>query len=421
MTEPLQIPERGHADVSPEDWARLSGEAELWRLVERGILRVSEVSRGRFRLHGTSYVGRAEIGGVQLELVEKVPGALRALIGFASQSAFRVEEVEAPTSELGELAALLISAYVSALRGHVSQGLEFRYAEELHVGSLGGGRLDIRETIRVRTRGRRHVAAFRRPVIRHDTRRNRVLLAALVEVERLAKVVPVPREDLSRARGLAQFFHDARDVEVLFGDRRPLVEEARRLSSEERHSAVGDLLALAAVVVARESFELGAEEVGTVPRSWFLNLETLFEHAVRSVLARICAADVRTGSAFGRPVFSGSTSQFNADPDLVVGGPPRFEAIGDVKYKEWPGTDVARHHADLYQLVVHAKAFETEEAFLVFPGERFERRDLGVATTGARTRLFAVDVLRLDAELRRVASVLGLHMASDLEATEAAA
>ena len=48
-------------------------------------------------------------------------------------------------------------------------------------------------------------------------------------------------------------------------------------SSDRQHS---DLLALAAILLRHESFELGAWLGDSTPRSWFINLERLFEDAL---------------------------------------------------------------------------------------------------------------------------------------------
>ena len=99
------------------------------------------------------------------------------------------------------------------------------------------------------------MAAFARPVLRRDVPKNKVALAAIRQVEELAKQVAVPADDITTARTLAQFFTDIHDIEVLLGRRERWVSEARAPEIEAPTAFDRDLLALAAVVLSHESFE----------------------------------------------------------------------------------------------------------------------------------------------------------------------
>ncbi len=362
------------------------------------------------RLHGTRYVGRALVGGATLNLVEKVPGSLAALLSYASGGSFRVPPAQAAATPAGDLIGLLVHAFLERLREYVSHGIDFTYADEHEVGSLVGGRLDIAGTIRVRARGLRHMAAFTRPVIRRDLPKNKIALAALRQVERLAGQATIAPEDLGSARVLAHFFDDAHDVQVLLGRPEHWAERARELEANSASEAERDLLALAAVVLLHESFERDLASHGQVPRAWFVNLERLFETAVRDAFIEISGSSLSTtGAGFVKPpVFDSVGDRFRADPDLVVRHHGAAVAVGDAKYKAWNGFGTLNLHHDLYQLLVHTAAHGAGVAFLLYAHDVLDDRYLGMSATGADTWAFAVDVRDLHTDLTRVLIRLSL-------------
>jgi hypothetical protein len=63
-----------------------------------------------------------------------------------------------------------------------------------------------------------------------DVEINRVLLAALRQIEALALEVPLTEADLMRSRELGRFLDDARTADVLFGARTGWVVRARSVA-----------------------------------------------------------------------------------------------------------------------------------------------------------------------------------------------
>jgi 5-methylcytosine-specific restriction endonuclease McrBC regulatory subunit McrC len=386
----LRVPERGHLEIPLSVWKQLAGEPNFWTLVERRILSASQSGENRMKLSGNCYVGRALFSDVVLELTEKVQGALGALLGSASHDVFRVFRVSAPPSELGPLSSLLIAQFLEELRLYVSRGREFYYRRRRETGSLVGGRIDVTRSIQLRARGLAHVLVFDRNTLARNTLKNRVLLAATNEIERISRVIDLDPQIVSDARGLAMLFDDCRDAEVLFGEREMFVKYAEQLL-QPSDQIDKDLLMLSSVILSHISFQQADEVVGTVPRAWFLNLETLFEQRIRSILSEILLGmEVKKGAQVNpvRYVFGKEQSQ-KADPDLVISSASRPLAVGDVKYKEWRAS---AEESDIYQLLVHARAFACDKAFLVFPHDRFDFKFLGLAATGAQMWLFAVDI-----------------------------
>jgi 5-methylcytosine-specific restriction endonuclease McrBC regulatory subunit McrC len=334
------------------------------------------------------------------------------LLGHATRNAFRIERSDAPSSDLGDLASLLVQQFVSTVKSYVSRGRNFEYTTTRQVGALVGGRLDVTRSIKLRARGLAHLLVFDKNTVNFNTQLNRVVLAALREIEKIDKLVHLREQDVARARGLSMLFSDCRDAEVLFGSRSRFIDTAESLLYCGLPAAVRDMVALARVVLANESFEHSATLSASVPRSWFLNLESLFETACRNVLFDTLRGTytVSRGSEHGKRIFPDLGSSFSANPDLVLSEGTSMVAIGDVKYKTWGGNAAAD---DIYQLLAHTTAFNCKRAFLVYPSDRFVSQHLGRTTSGIDVYLFAVDVRRLQDSIHSLCLKLGM-LTSDI-------
>ncbi len=402
----IQVRERGREVIPAEIWRRLSSDPVFWSLVESGILGVAQVNRGSFELKGGMYVGRVTCSHVNIEVIEKVPGVLNALIKFATFGSFRVESLTAQDSDLGELTRLLAHQFLLAIKDYVTFGRDFAYKKRPAVSPFVRGRLDVVRTTRLRARGMGHLVAFDRAVIDHATDKNQVLLRALRELERLARIIPISEHDLSASRTIAIFFSDCRNNDVLFGSRRSWALLAEQLAEQQDRAEHRDMLALAGVLLSHRGFEAAKVDDGLVPRSWFLNLEELFESAVRRTFAELLdhTWTVANGKRLRVPIFGGSRQTYRADPDIVLKHKD-LVFVGDVKHKEWYGGVV---QADIYQVLVHAKTYGAFDAFLVFPGEEYLEQDLGMSSLGVRTRLYSVDPRQLDSHLTCVLASIGV-------------
>lgn len=407
----IQVPERGKSgDIPAQVWSRMSDDAAFWCLVDSRRIKVGHPGRRRVRLEGTSYVGRAIVGDVRIDVVEKIEGALAALLKFATHNAFRVDRIEGPVTELGDLTSLLVRQFLYAVRKYSSEGREFRYSKRSMVGSLAGGRMDVVGTIALRARGMRHLIAFDKVVIDRRTPLNRIVLAGLREAENLAPLINLSGADLATARGLSVLFEDCRDTEVVFGRREDLASAARRLAEKTAHFQHRDLLMLASVILSHAGFEQTDPLQGALPRAWFLNLETLFETAVRQVMQDLLkpGAGVAKAPEPKPPIFE--RRKLLANPDLVISRAAVVLAVGDVKYKDVSGEPWTKKikRADLYQLLLHGAAYAAPVCFLIYPHDRFLEYELGKSATGSKTWAFAVDVRDLSGGLRKAAEIMGL-------------
>ena len=207
---------------------------------------------------------------------------------------------------------------------------------------------------------------------------------------------------------MAMLFDDCRSGEVLFGTRVDAARRADALASATTDKVEADMLALAAILLSHESFEHDSTHLGIAPRSWFLNLETLFERAVRETLKAAFGSEgtVSSGRAFPLPIFPPKSDLFRANPDLVLRRHGENRAfVGDVKYKQWGSVPSA---SDVYQLLIHAAAFESKVAFLVFPFDSFIARILGDAVTGTCVKFYGLNVMELDIHIGQLLGDLGI-------------
>ena len=363
---------------------------------------------GLGRIQGSCYVGRAICGDVVIEIQEKVPGALESLLSYAAGAAFRIERAASPASDIGHLSVLLIQQFLGGVHDYVSRAREFVYERQREVGCLVAGQIDMAKSVQLRARGLGHLLAFRRNAISFSTPLNRVILAALLEIERIAQVIDVGSRVLERTRGLSLIFADCRDVRLLFGERSAIAREATTLADSSLPSEQKDLAALASVVLGHEGFQWDTRADSQVPRSWFLNLESLFERAVRCELREFVGASsgsVYSGAVRSQPVFVERPCAKRARPDLVVAHQDGRVIVGDVKYKNWSRGVAA---SDLYQLLVHTAAFSGDRSFLAFPNDEYHAIRLGRAVTGTDTWLFALDLVNLPQSVSRMVQELGI-------------
>lgn len=405
--EIIRVPERGDVPIPSSSWERLRSDARFQALVTRGIVDASLGPDGQWRLRGSCYVGRAMCGQVVIEVHEKTPGALAALIGYASREAFRIEPARSAAGDLSYLIALLVHQFLVGVRRYASRGRKFEYSRRSQVASLAGGKLDMTRTIQLRARGLGHMLAFHKSVATHDVEVNRLVLAALQEVGCLATLVELPAGDVADARGLAMLFSDCLGSSLLRAPRGTLVERAHAAASDvSLDEDTRDIVELAAVLMSHEGFGESATSGQTVPRAWFINLEALFQRAILECMSDAAGpmVGVTAGPTPAPQMFVGGVDARGVYPDLVLDS-TEGRTVGDVKYKTW---DRKAKRADLYQVLLHAVALDADRAFLVYPGSGFDSVYLGRAVTGAETWLFCVDVTHLEADLRSAVHLLEL-------------
>lgn len=398
------VPERGHTDIDSTAWALLEASPEFRRIHARGVVEVAYRPDGMVRLRGTCFVGNAMCGSIALICQEKVRGALGAMLKFASQRSFQPLAAQGASTNLTGLIDLLVLQFLDTVTKYASSGRQFAYQRRRDMGSLIGGRLDVTRSLRLRARGLGHLFIFDRQTASFSTPVNRSVLAALVEIERLGHLIKLSETVRARARALSMLFDDNRRDLTFVLARGELAETAYSLSLSQPDDLTRDMMALASVVLAHESFDPQSTLPSGLPRTWFLNLERLFEAAVRNVLRQALEGSVVfRGEDHPQAIFNKVTDRYFANPDVVVLLANGALTIFDVKYKVYDGHASA---SDLYQLLAHASAFGANFAALLFPTEEFTVRELGSSRSGVAVSIFGVRVENLADDLSQVAKLL---------------
>src|SRR6185312_13158755 len=107
--------------------------------------------------------------------------------------------------------------------------------------------------------------------------------------------------------------------EILYRERSYFATEALRIAESERDELIRDMMSLASVMLSHESFDTSTGRPAGLPRTWFLNLETLFESAVRNVLGEVCTqVSVFRGGASFQAIFNKEQREYRANPDIVI-------------------------------------------------------------------------------------------------------
>jgi 5-methylcytosine-specific restriction endonuclease McrBC regulatory subunit McrC len=129
------------------------------------------------------------------------------------------------------------------------------------------------------------------------------------------------------------------------------------------------------------------------PASVWINVEAIFEQAVRKLVAELLSSPVHAGRGDSVQLLRDGES-LEADPDIVIHH-AEGTVIIDAKYRRH-GTDVSR--PELYQLMAHALAYEARHAALVTPRIRATDTDrfLGIDSRDCIYDVVAVDTHSAD-------------------------
>jgi hypothetical protein len=404
----VTVPERGIADVSPEVWAELSANRSFWRLVDSNIVQTEATSAGKWRLKGTCYVGRALIGNVVLEISEKFAGAFETLVSLGPLKAPKITQTPSPIAKSTGSTAILIALFVRAVRRYLAGFKKVSYVKVPDAGTIAGGRLDVTQTLRLRAKGMAHQVAFDRSVLSADLPFNRCIYAALTEVERLSRLALVASGDIAAARVLRATLGECLPS-VLATRPNELAKIAAQLATQRQsRPEISDVISLAGAVLDAAGFGGSEPWQRYIERSWFVNLETFFEEAIRNVVQQLLGTNFAVGSAQDRPpLFDQMLQRYRANPDIVVFDSTRAAvAVGDAKYKDligWPSS------SDVHELLAHAAAYHSSKAFLFFPSDgQFWCRSFGSAATGCEVWAFGITFDALVSDVRHSLETVGL-------------
>jgi hypothetical protein len=391
----------------------------FWQLSERGFVSLRRTGYERVELVGGKYVGRARVGEVELRIREKVAGTVSSLIGAASGGELRIEPAASPATEFDAVSRHLLKQFVQAAGRYIADRRRPRYRYHQASGAVLAGRLDMPATMKLHATGRLSQFAFQRGEVVRDEPVDRLVLGALDELDRAALVLKLDPDTVYQARWLARALEEIRTSDFLQLGSAGLLAIAEGIELDDAVLPADlDLARLSAVALLHQGFELDRAVSGEVPRAWFVDLESLFERAVRLTLNRLVIdAKVDKGLGFERRMFTGGADGSRVYPDLVVHSGVRVEAVGDVKYKTLDSSENGSikkgNRSDLYQLLVHAASFSCNRAFLVYAsGSGYSKSYLGCSATGCHIWTAQVRPTDLDADLRRLLDEIGLHAIS---------
>lgn len=378
------ITERSTQPLTRDLYRRLEASEDFWELVARGVVSLVRSRDIPWGLRAAAFVGQATMeGNLRFVIEEKTPGALRALLRWAVPEDLRDAAVPSPVAQDSPLLDTFAREFVANMGYYLRHGRIKAYRREHEQSGCLRGRIDVKASVAMLARGKRGRLAYSRPRLTADILPNRLLALALQAVERLFGDDEDARDTVSVARVYAPLFEDVRWSPIT---RLPWSAKAAAFERVMTDSTISGDLRKALAYARALVLHLGAwpleEESFRVPRSYFLNLETLFEEAVRQVAREVCAPfAVTRGTDLGRPLFKDLRDRYVADPDFVVARRLDDLIVGDCKYKQMDGHPA---HSDVYQLAAHCSAMGSLVGVLVYPGEACSTNFLGTALTGTR-------------------------------------
>jgi hypothetical protein len=396
MPETIAVRERTTKEISADQYHTLEGSLEISDILGAGIISLVRSKEIPYGLRASAYVGQTTVGAVRLVIEEKASGALQALLRFALPDTLR--EV-ATTSFIGRespFLSLFVERYLEMMGAYLRRGRYKRYRTQALYTANPRGKVDVRGTLRQRSRGRVGGVVCRPQSLSPDLLPNQLLALGLYAAEIYCRSIPDHSELLAQSRTYLPLFED---VEWLRHATLNWENKAAYFNSVDGDRFIDDELKRALQYSRALVLHLGIwpkEDVaGRIPHSFFLNLETLFEDSVRRLAAE-SFSDVRKGAVLKVPMFANLPDRYVADPDLVFGPLNAPLLVADCKYKDFSGYP---DHSDLYQLLSHATTLKCNTALLLYPGADCTITELGTAFGNIRVHLATARPQHLDQDV----------------------
>ena len=394
----IVVRERGATPLEHGEWLLVSSDPGFRDLVSRSVLGARPGRAGGWELTARGYVGRVVLGGLEVAVTEKVPGGFRAMAEVVAPRAFKLARASSPIVLGAQPQTILAEMLVTAIRSYLSGYAIQEYREERATGAYLTGSLDVPGTIALRTRGIRHKVAFRRHRMTDDLPLNRIAWRALGEIASGEGATAVGDELAASARALRATFGDSADQAAILTRQEVLAEALAEADSTDRHPALFEAAALSLAILQGAAPSDGQDAEASVPRSWFVNLENLFERAVRASIEEALdgVAEV-SGPNKRSPLFFGPPPRLPANPDVIIRTTDRVAVI-DAKYKDREGDPSA---SDIYQLLAHAAALGADKAALFYPSDGYEAPvHMGQSSTGCEVWVFGLYLAQLQTSMR---------------------
>lgn len=409
--ELLTVRERSSRTLTSRQWAKLEGDAAFWRLVDDRIVALEHTGRSTRSLRAYSFVGKAVLSECVIRIDEKVPGSLGSLLLFSEHPHAKLSDSPGHVTETDFILMAFVDRFLQMVERYLVFGRRKEYVTRGFRGAIPAGKIKVPATMRLWARGRRDQLYFERSELSPVNLANMLIGLALYVVEGILAASSEDRKRRERVRTNAMFFEDVGWQRLI---RLPLREIDRM--SRQLHELSLELQSL--VVLARllalhfgtNSLSLGE----TIPFSWFVNLESLFEDCFRKAMIiaapefNLSASDAKIGEQYIFP----DQRVFRAVPDVVVAAGRIPLAVLDMKHKD---LDKSPSNPDIYQLMAHARAWEVRKAALVFPSNEFSETDLGMSRLAVAIQVFTVDIGDLLDSAKQVISSMSMSSATGLE------
>lgn len=364
--------------------------------VKEGVARVEWLPGGA-RISIGPFVGQLVVpGALTIDILELVPGTAAALLPLTVGGRRIGDQISSRGASSTMPWLPMATRFVSLLSQYAEGGIDRRYLRKEVNSPFARGRVNVGRSLKKhRARGRANVLNCSIGQLTDDGHLNRVLLSAATKAEVLLRGTA----HNSELRALRHILRSFGAVAMLAH-----VEVAS--AREEALSAVRpvspELIDIAEILI-RGITAVSTDLEETQPVSTWINLDSVFEQAVRRLITRATVDPVHFGGDDEIPLLRGGEG-FGAEPDIVVetaGG----RLIFDAKYRRH-GARVGRH--ELYQLMAHADAYGADEAALIVPrlsdhdGDRFLGRD----SRGCTYRVVVVDANDQERMSRRLAELV---------------
>jgi hypothetical protein len=399
------LTERELVAVGRQGFAKIRNSPTVWRLIEKGILALSSSKNVPYGVRAGPYVGSCVLeDGTQLIVQEKTEGAVRHLLDWCLAKDARTLGVSSRGQRNQHAAWILACRYVEAVGRYLCSGRVKEYLVPLEIRSKASGRVNLRATVRLRSRGRMGVVACHPAALSGDVLVNRIAHAALTVCGRLLDGAPSNTPLRSILHSYCRLLHSSR----LQGHALTSRDSIEKACNAALHRYAGnvtacEMLGLAKAILLDLGF-FGDADGDDISESCFVSLEGLFERAVCGLLQET-GCSVR-GSSLGKPVFTDVPGAEPVDPDFVLvteAGKPLV--VGDCKFKDitkGPSTD------DVYQLLTHSRACLCQTAALVYPGDAKTVRRVGRTVDGIEMFVCSVRLQSLEQDVRDLVNVFAV-------------
>lgn len=391
--------ERSSVSLNSEEYRFLEESSDFWTLVQSGIVSLERTAKHRYAIRGSAYVGHALINGRRLLIEEKINGALPELLELTAKIDAKLAGVPTFVQEFGRILEQLAARFLDQLDDYLLFGRKKRYIAQHAVAGIPRGKLDLTRTIRMWAVGRLDRIAYTSYDLSPDLLENRLIGLALHSLDRSLSSAQGESKLIARLRTLAVLFDDVGWPHLAGLPLNHIGDLFERALADPEMAPLEGLLKLARMFALY--FGIGVSpSVLTIPVAWFVSLESLFEDAVREaiiqsgmkVLPSLTFSDWRS---VAKSIFAGEDG-YRPNPDVIGRLGDSVVLVMDAKYKDFENKP---DRGDLYQLLVHMRAYDAKLGVLIYPSSEYSLQYIGQTDEGEH--IFAISlslpVLRKDA------------------------